>query len=158
MANIVARWEPGQSIYKADATKVACEIAAIGETVTPEQIVDKGRDESTELHLCFEWDDTVAAEKYRVTQAKDIVRHLYIVRNDPDETAGENADGEKVIVNRVRAFNHLPGIDGYMQTAHIVKQEDKYQLLLQQAYAELRAFKRKYSCLSELQQILDLID
>jgi hypothetical protein len=40
----------------------------------------------------------------------------------------------------------------------MVRDEDEYRKLLEQAYAELHSFKQKYSCLSELANILELID
>lgn len=59
------------SLYKGiDAQMVADEIANIGEAVTAEQIVDKAKDENTELHKCFTWDDEAAAEKYRIIEAR----------------------------------------------------------------------------------------
>lgn len=154
LENYTVSWTPGmETIYHADALKVAEEIASIGNDVVPEQIVDKARDERTELHSCFEWDDTIAAEKYRIEQARDVVRHLYLVRKEP-----EQRESAEPIVFKVRAFSHTPGTAGYSQTVHIVKQEDRYQLLLQQAYDDLHAFKRKYECLTELKPIFDLID
>lgn len=147
-------WTPGmETIYHADALKVAEEIASIGENVEPEQIVEKARDEQTELHGCFEWDDSIAAERYRVEQAKDVVRHIYLVRKEPEQT-----ETDKPILFKARAFSHTPGTPGYTQTVQIVKQDDRYQLLLQQAYDDLHAFKRKYECLAELKPIFDLID
>lgn len=43
------------------------------ESATPQQILEKARDESTELHKCFTWDDSIAAEKYRIQEARQIV-------------------------------------------------------------------------------------
>ena len=44
-----------QSLYKGvDPQKVAEEIMGIGESATPRQIVDRARDEKSELHKCFE--------------------------------------------------------------------------------------------------------
>ena len=64
MASFVASWKPGfESIYKADANKVYEEIQSLGEKCSKEDIVNKARDEHTELHQCFEWDDTRAAEQ-----------------------------------------------------------------------------------------------
>lgn len=60
---IAATWKTGtDGLYKADAQKVAEEILSIGESATPAQIVDRAKDESAELHKCFEWDDTAAAQ------------------------------------------------------------------------------------------------
>ena len=44
------------------------------------------------------------------------------------------------------------------QTIVMVKDEDEYQKLLEQARRELHVFKQKYSCLSELAEIIALID
>ena len=42
-------------------------------SLTPESVVDESRDVNAVLHNCFEWDDAVAAEKYRHTQARHII-------------------------------------------------------------------------------------
>lgn len=157
----VVRWRPGVGrIYDADAQKVANEIGEIGENVTPEQIVEKGKDESTELHKCFEWDDTEAAKQYRIVQARDIVRHLYIVRVEPEETDEEPLPAEIPVVKayKFRYFSHLNSEPGYSQTIHIVKDEDRYKELLEQAKRELKTFRQKYACLKELANIIEMID
>ena len=69
---IFAAWKSGCRI-PADAQKVADEILAIGNFATTAQILDKARDEQTELHKCFDWDDAEAAEKWRLQQARHIV-------------------------------------------------------------------------------------
>ena len=145
---IVAKWREGFSglFHGADAQKVADEISAIGEAPTAADIVDAARNESSELHKCFEWDNDKAAELWRLKQARDVVHHLVYVE-------------EKVPVDRPEIrirYTEAPG-RGYEETRKIVRNEDRYKALLAQAYAELRAFKVKYSMLSELQEILDLI-
>ena len=62
-------------MYKADAEKVSKEIESI-QNATPKNILEFARSENTELHKCFEWDDTKAAEKYRLQQARQIVCNL----------------------------------------------------------------------------------
>ena len=65
--------------FNADARKVYDELQSIGNTYTPEQIVDFARDENTELHKCFQWDDSIAAESWRKQQARQIVQSLVVV-------------------------------------------------------------------------------
>lgn len=146
---IKAKWRDGFGLYHADAQKVAEEIVIIGDEPTTQAIVDKARDENTELHKCFEWDDKIGAEKYRIEQARMLMRHLVIVKEDESKDKPE-----------IRMFyktdNQLES--GYKQTEYIVKHEDEYQKLLEKAYAELHAFKVKYACLKELKEIFDLID
>lgn len=145
---IVAKWKNGfETMFKADAQLVAEEIRSIGEEPTTKQIVDAARDPKTELHKCFEWDDAVAAEKYRLKQAQYVV-HFLVIQNEPDK-----ADKPEI-----RVFHKTKTGEGYKEIRRIVRQEDEYQALLERALAELHAFKIKYACLSELQEIFDLID
>lgn len=145
---ITATWRKGFGLYTdVDPNLVADEIMSIGESATPQQIVDKARDANTELHKCFEWDDSIAAEKYRLYQARQVTYHLVI----KEEVVPENRP-------EVRFFSVPKVNEGYKPTILVVKKPDEYKQLLERAYAELRAFKRKYSCLEELREILDLID
>lgn len=42
--------------------------------ITSQRVVNAARNESHPLHGCFEWDDTVAGEKWRNEQARRIIR------------------------------------------------------------------------------------
>lgn len=143
----VATWRSGPCVFKADAQKVADEISSIGLSVKPEEIVEKAKDESTELHKCFEWDNTKAAEKYRVYQARQIVCHL-IVKEVNDEPQKQE----------VRFFYKTDSQEGYKPTSYIMRNEDEYQKLLDRALSELKAFQKKYSTLKELDGLFDVIN
>ena len=71
-------WREG-SRYGASAEVVSQEIARIGGQVTPREVVEVARNDTTELHKCFEWDNTKAAEEYRVEQARGIMRSLVVI-------------------------------------------------------------------------------
>ena len=137
-------------IFKADAQLVAQEITDIGDDFTCQQIVDKARDSTTELHKCFEWNDSIAAEKYRLKQAQQVVTHLVIVKS------GENQKPEKTNIRMI--VNNGTGTNTYTPLRHVVRKQDEYERLLEKARMELSAFKKKYSSLSELEEILALID
>lgn len=143
-------WKAGfEGLYKANAQTVAEEIISIGESATPQQIVDVAKNPNTELNKCFEWNDGVAADRYRLWQARDIVTKIVLRRQDGEESEKQPP---------VRAFYKTKEQSGYVETRRIVVSNDSYEKLLQQAYGELQAFKRKYSMLSELEEILALID
>ena len=146
--SIVATWKHGFGLYHADAQIVAEEILSIGDEVRPEQIVEKARDKSTELHKCFEWDDTVAAEKYRLAQAGDIVRKLVIKRSNEEIREGKP---------EIRVFHRVDVMSGYKPIEKIIRNTDEYQSMLRLAFAELHALKVKYQNLHELDYILSLI-
>jgi len=42
--------------------------------LTPDDVVKDARRDSSPLHDQFEWDDTVAAGKYRIEQARELIR------------------------------------------------------------------------------------
>lgn len=142
---IFAAWKSGCRI-SADAQKVADEILAIGNSATTAQILDKARDEQTELHKCFDWNDAEAAEKWRLQQARHIVCNL-VIKEKSDTPRPE-----------VRVFFKTDADSGYKPTVLIMQDKDEYRKLLDRALAELNSFKAKYKTLVELDCVFDAID
>ncbi len=144
---MVASWKVA-GIFKADASKVAEEIRNIGKECTTKDIVSVARDANSELHKCFEWNDTVAGEKYREIQAQQILRSLVISKQVEDK--------EPVTY---RLFVNTGDRDGkYKPVEVVVRQPDEYEKLLEMAKRELQAFKDKYSVLVELSELFKEID
>lgn len=146
---IIATWESEYEFlfHGADAQKVYEEIISIGPSATPEQIVDKGRNENTELHKCFTWDDAEAAEKWRKEEARSITHHLRIKREEPEDN-----------LPMPRIFVKAKESEGYRSIEFILKNDDEYHQLLQRALGELRAFQKKYSILGDREELLRLIE
>lgn len=146
--NIIATWRtPG--VFKADAQKVCDELREIGEEFTPQDIVDAAKDETTELHKCFEWDNDKAASNYRLYQARILTSQLVFKRETKDDDPPPAP---------VRVFNKTDNSGGYKIPERTFKVQEEYEALLQRAMAELHAFKVKYAALHELDYILELID
>ena len=144
MSNI--EWKiPG--LYKADAAQCYEEITSIGEEVTPQEIVDFARDKNTELHKCFTWDDTKAANNWRKQEARMVSANLVVkYRNKENKT--ENL---RVLVQTEKGRSYTP-------VTRISRNEDKYAEMLERAKAELTVFKRKYNQVRELEEIIQLIN
>jgi hypothetical protein len=49
-------------------------VESLGGVVSPRDVVDAAKSEVSPLHPYFEWDDTVAAEKFRLGQARNLLR------------------------------------------------------------------------------------
>ena len=128
----------------ADAEKCYSEILSIGESATPQQILDYARNPESELHKCFEWDDSVAAELYRLQQARIVVCHLVCIEDEKQEP------------QKFRLLQHTD--TGYKPVKLIYRNKTEYESLLERARSELRAFKSRYHNLVELEEILALID
>ena len=48
----------------------------------PKDVVKKARPKRSPIHKAFEWDDDVAGEKYRVHQARNLIRAVRVVVDD----------------------------------------------------------------------------
>lgn len=115
----------------------------------PGDIVDESRPADAPLHACFEWDDTVAAEKYRKSQAGDIIRAIVTVAEDEEH----NTQEMKV---EIRAFGHVEHT--YHPMSVIVQDEDKFKELMRSAMNDMASFKKRYSQLSKLKPVIQEMD
>jgi hypothetical protein len=116
-----------------------------GGELRPVAVVEAARDPSSILHRLFEWDDSKAAEKYRVSQARAVIR---IVRIENDNTDS----------GTVRAFISISSDQGgrsYRPIVDILQSSDLRDRVLAQAERELHAFKARYS---ELKDAFGFID
>ncbi len=81
---MVYKWKEDSPLAKkADPQAIAREILTIGgASVRPKDLVQEAYlKKNSELHKCFEWDNTVAAIEYRKSQAKEILFSLVKVES-----------------------------------------------------------------------------
>lgn len=120
--------------------------------IDPVKVVEYARKPNTLLHKRFEWDDGEAAIRYRIWQARMIIRVELVA-------IPEYRDGEKV-----KAFISLvedrygDGEKGYRSMVDILTDDELRFKMLEDARGELRSFKRKYDMLKELAEIFEAID
>jgi len=108
--------------------------------LTPDRIVDAARPKGSPLHCAFEWSDGVAAEQYRLIQARQIIRSV-IVRHLPSE--------ERRVQVVTRAFVRI-STDApcqYRAISEVMSDPDHVKLLVQSAERDLRAFAKKHAAL-----------
>ena len=106
--------------------------------LTPRNLVEESRPKDAPLHKCFEWDDTVAAERWRETQAAYIIRSITV-------TVEESEEPTRAFVATISDGNHV-----YEEVGVVLKRTDSREMLLRDAKREMVAFQRKYEQLSEL--------
>lgn len=142
-----AKWKV-EGLFRADASKVATEVSSLGEAVSAKDLVQFARDERSELHKCFEWDDSVAGERYRELQAQKVLQLLIITPKVEDR--------EPV---SYRLFVNTGDNSGkYKPLPLVIKKPDEYAALLEMAKRDLQVFKKKYSILVELDRVFAEID
>ena len=111
--------------------------------LTPKAVVNAARDPKSPLHRHFEWDNTKAAEAFRLEQARAIVR---VIRIDDADTAGTT----------VRAFLSVGEKTGvsYRTLDDVRSSADLKAIVLRQAERDLKAFEDRYRELSDICEVV----
>lgn len=122
--------------------------------VTARNFVEAARPEESPLHKLLEWDDTKAAEAWRIQQAGTIICCLNIECEDTPEPVTVRA-----YMNVAdEADNPTRRTGSFINTHDAFANADKRSLILRVAYRELKELRRKYSQLSELADVFEAID
>lgn len=128
------------------AGEVCKRLAESEEGLTPKTLVEASRARTAPLHNEFEWNDDIAAEKYREEQAASIIRHLIIVRVDQEEP--------KHYKDRSFVFTGSQKT-GYVPLNKALTNEVWRSKLLEAAKRDMQIFIAKYRRLKELSKIID---
>lgn len=107
--------------------------------LTPTIVVTAATDPDSPLHNRFEWDDSTAAHKYRLVQARDLIRSVKV-----EWVSGPTTEP-------VRAYHSITRADGcsYEPIEEIAQDPMTTQILLRQAMRDWKALHRRYKHLDE---------
>lgn len=124
--------------------------------LNPSHVVDAARDPSSILHEEFDWDDTSAADAYRLMQAGALIRRVKFT------VVKENVQNKSVQITTTRAFQSRPSTrhadGGYESVEKIMADPQKRDELIDQVLRELSAYRRRYADLVALSEVWDAID
>ena len=115
--------------------------------IVPQAVVDEARDKASPLHDCFEWDNTRAAEKYRIEQARRMISHLVVVINY------ETGKTQKAFFNVEIPDNGGTKV-AYVDVEWALTDKDLRKQVLQNALEELVYWQKKYKEYSEFKGIV----
>ena len=113
--------------------------------VEPEDVVEESKPYDAPLHNCFEWNNDVAADKYRIEQARNIIRSIRV-----EVTTETGHDVE------IRAFESVR--TEYHPIQVIRQNADMMEELRASARSAMIAFKTKFQTLGELQGVIQAMD
>lgn len=122
---------------------------ASGGVLKPEAVVEFARNPSTALHSRFEWDDTEAAQQFRIWQARQVIRVAVEVL---PHTTTETRVYVSLLSDRSR-----PG-GGYRPLLDVMSDAEKRAELVRQALGEFRRVRDRYQQIKELEPIFAAIE
>ena len=117
--------------------------------VTPKLLLEDSRPKKAVLHPLYEWDDTKAAEKYRLHQSKLIIGNLVIV-----SVTSEDPQMPPVPVRAFVSVNYRNEKASYRPTLIALSEEATKEKVIANAMSELRSFEQKYTGLIDTEAVI----
>lgn len=115
--------------------------------LTPPNTVAAARPEDAPLHPRFTWDDSVAGERWREVEARELIRSVLVTYKETDR--GKSS---------VRGYVSVPKSETtarqYVPTEEALLDPLTRELVLLDARRELRAFRVRYGHLEEYAALL----
>lgn len=148
---MIYRWKEGARMG-ADAQSAGDELERIrtrhNGRLEPEWVVHEAKLARNPLHDLFEWDDNVAAQNYRVDQARGIIRSIDVVVEEVEQPKAVRAF-VSVVRDRDRS---------YTSVSHAMSDPVLRKQVLADAWAALEAWRKRYAELDELAAVFAVID
>ena len=104
---------------------------------TASNVVDESRPEEAVLHEAFEWDDEVAAEEHRKTQARSLIKTVRVIHPEKGDQP---------------AFVHVAVLKGYVPAQRVV---DEPELMKSAKDGAIRRLHEAEKHLNELNRLTD---
>jgi hypothetical protein len=104
------QWKIESLAKKIDVNKAIVEIQKISEkygVLTPENIVEAARSKKSVLHKAFEWDDSIAAEHYRLQQARTLINNIEVTIISDGEERNISVYEIIKVENEERQYKHI---------------------------------------------------
>ena len=111
-------------------------------------VIQVARMERSPLHPYFEWDDSIAGQKYRLEQARELIRI--------------NISFIKGVETQARTFISLStdrraSGGGYREMEYVLDNPTWRETMVKDALIDLENFERRYKALAELTNLLEEI-
>lgn len=156
---MIYQWRAGLS-FPVKAEAVVPRLVALRKrkgSLAPSDVVDDARAKTSPLHECFEWNNSTAAEQWRLLQARNLIGALVMVPDDGDE----NTEPVRCFVSVNRNSEDSDESD-YTPLNVLMREmasdpETRQQMLLR-AIRAAQTLKRQYGhLLPELSEMFEVI-
>jgi hypothetical protein len=151
VVKMVYQWKISQPVSAETAGKEFERLEQKHGHISPKLVLDESRSEKAPLHKCFEWNDNVAAEKYRLSQAGLLIRSLTVIIDEHEQTEPVRA--------YVNVVPEAPARRGeFINITSALKDSEMRDVTLGNALRELKEFEKKYKHLTELSALFSEVD
>jgi hypothetical protein len=150
MVKIVYKPREGSILSNEDAQVIGERLTVLAAEgpVKQQDVVDDARMPGSPLHHYFEWDDEIAAEKYRLEQARYYIRSIDIVRE-------ENKPAVRAFHNVIVRAEEQPAVRGYCTVDAVLDDRELWQQVLDQERGRLFACQQNLRRYRELESVAD---
>lgn len=147
-------WSEYERCVPADDVGAVCrEIEEKEGSVTKQNFLDFARPEGAITHPLFEWDDTIAAEKYRLRQSGKCLSALkvkFVMSEEPNK--------EPVVVRAYMNVNSDQAKGVYKNVVEALSVPVYKESVLTRAKREMITFCEKYKLVEELSEVIDALE
>ena len=107
--------------------------------IVPDRVVELASDPTHPLHQCFEWDDGEAAHKYRLWQARQLIKRVVI------QTPAGSTTPKYVSVK----VNYDERHRKYEPIERVVRDQDKFDFAINQCLTKVKDLAQTIEALNE---------
>ena len=125
-------------------------------------VLEQARDVRSSLHPWFDWDDNAAAEKYRLWQARRLIKCYYIVIEQP-KVSKTKLKRFKIRQTPIAGFvslttDRVKKGGGYRELQTVLKSPEMRRQYVLDALNEVNWWRKKYAHVKELSETFESMD
>lgn len=115
--------------------------------LTPALVLAEAEDPNSPLHALFEWNDSVAADRWRLQQARELIRSVKVVYREADDTNPAKS---------VRAWHAIRDESGhhFEPAEQVALDPFQRRLLLADMEREWQQMKRRWADFDEFWRLI----
>lgn len=142
--DMIFKFRAGSRI-KGDPQAVGTRLVELREKgqLSASSVVEEARPNQSLLHSYFEWNNSKAAEQYRLTQARQLIAAVVVVE------AGDEED-----LLPVRAFVKLAGEESYEKIDVVLSSPDMRKRALKEVQRSIASLKEKLRGFNEFAELV----
>ena len=115
-----------------------------GGDLSPADVVEAARDKKSPVHSYFEWDDSIAAEKWRIEQARQLIIAVEVTWKEPE--------GPREVEVKVHSGPAFVNVErngtGYQSFREMIRTPEGRAKVMQRALEDLLAIQERYDVIA----------